>query len=56
MEELRVAICLALAIALVMIGRILLFSDNQSTGGYDINMITYALLSLCLFKWQYQLC
>lgn len=42
-KEFRVAICLALAIALVMIGRILLFSDNQSTGGYDINMIAYAI-------------
>ncbi|MEZ9739196.1 magnesium transporter [Vibrio splendidus] len=42
-KELRVAICLALAIALVMIVRILLFSDNQSTGGYDINMIAYAI-------------
>ncbi|MEZ8294315.1 magnesium transporter [Vibrio splendidus] len=42
-KELKVAICLALAIALVMIGRILLFSDNQSTGGYDINMIAYAI-------------
>jgi Mg/Co/Ni transporter MgtE len=42
-KELRVATCLALAIALVMIGRILLFSDNQSTGGYDINMIAYAI-------------
>ncbi|MEZ9052843.1 magnesium transporter [Vibrio sp. 10N.261.49.A5] len=42
-KELRVAICLALAIALVMVGRILLFSDNQSTGGYDINMIAYAI-------------
>ncbi|MEZ8318952.1 magnesium transporter [Vibrio splendidus] len=42
-KELRVAICLALAIALVMIGRILLFSDNQSTGDYDINMIAYAI-------------
>ncbi|MEZ9125978.1 magnesium transporter [Vibrio splendidus] len=42
-KELRVAICLALAIALVMIGRILLFSDNQSTGGYDINMVAYAI-------------
>ena len=42
-KELRVATCLAFAIALVMIGRILLFSDNQSTGGYDINMIAYAI-------------
>ena len=42
-KELRVSTCLALAIALVMIGRILLFSDNQSTGGYDINMIAYAI-------------
>ncbi|MEZ9698025.1 magnesium transporter [Vibrio sp. 10N.261.46.E12] len=42
-KEFRVAICLALAIAVVMIGRILLFSENQSTGGYDINMIALAI-------------
>ncbi|MCG9554040.1 magnesium transporter [Vibrio sp. Isolate31] len=42
-KEFRVAICLALAIAAVMIGRILLFSENQSTGGYDINMIAFAI-------------
>ncbi|WP_299688848.1 magnesium transporter [uncultured Vibrio sp.] len=42
-KEFRVAICLALAIAVVMIGRILLFSNNQSTGGYDINMIAFAI-------------
>jgi len=42
-KEFRVAMCLALAIAAVMIGRILLFSENQSTGGYDINMIAFAI-------------
>ncbi|MGF1756134.1 magnesium transporter [Vibrio makurazakiensis] len=42
-KEFRVAICLALAIAVVMIGRILMFSENQSTGGYDINMIAFAI-------------
>ncbi|WP_261882050.1 magnesium transporter [Vibrio pelagius] len=42
-KELRVAICLAGAIAVVMVGRILLFSENQSTGGYDINMIAFAI-------------
>ena len=42
-KEFRVAICLALAIAAVMIGRILLFSENQSTGGYDINKIAFAI-------------
>ena len=42
-KEVSVAICLALAIAAVMIGRILLFSENQSTGGYDINMIAFAI-------------
>ncbi|MDN3701087.1 magnesium transporter [Vibrio artabrorum] len=42
-KELRVAICLALAIALVIIGRILLFSDSPSTGGHDINMIALAI-------------
>ena len=42
-KEFRVAICLALAIAVVMIGRILLFSESQSTGGYDINMIALAI-------------
>ncbi|MEF1228273.1 magnesium transporter [Vibrio fortis] len=42
-KEFRVAICLAGAIAVVMVGRILLFSENQSTGGYDINMIAFAI-------------
>ncbi|UTT83988.1 magnesium transporter [Vibrio pelagius] len=47
-KELRVAICLAGAIAVVMVGRILLFSENQSTGGYDINMIAFAI-AIALF-------
>jgi len=42
-KEFRVAICLAGAIAVVMVGRILLFSESQSTGGYDINMIAFAI-------------
>jgi Mg/Co/Ni transporter MgtE len=42
-KEFRVAICLAGAIAVVMVGRILLFSENQTTGGYDINMIAFAI-------------
>lgn len=42
-KEFRVAICLAGAIAIVMVGRILLFSENQTTGGYDINMIAFAI-------------
>lgn len=32
-KESRVALCLALAIAIVMVGRIMLFSAGQSTGG-----------------------
>ena len=47
-KEFRVAICLAGAIAVVMVGRILLFSENQSTGGYDINMIAFAI-AIALF-------
>lgn len=43
LERVAVAICLAGAIAVVMVGRILLFSENQSTGGYDINMIAFAI-------------
>lgn len=42
-KEFRVAICLAAAIAVVMVGRILLFSDNQATGGYDLEMIAFAI-------------
>ncbi|MDK9737922.1 magnesium transporter [Vibrio sp. D404a] len=42
-KEFRVAICLAAAIAAVMVGRILLFSDNQATGGYDLEMIAFAI-------------
>ena len=42
-KEFRVAICLAAAIVAVMVGRILLFSDNQATGGYDLEMIAFAI-------------
>ncbi|MDC5838377.1 magnesium transporter [Vibrio europaeus] len=42
-KESRVAICLAFAIALVIIGRILLFSDSSSTGGFKLNTIALAI-------------
>ncbi|KLN64196.1 MULTISPECIES: magnesium transporter [Vibrio] len=42
-KESRVAICLAFAIALVIIGRILLFSDSSSTGGFELNTIALAI-------------
>ncbi|MGF1696721.1 magnesium transporter [Vibrio lamellibrachiae] len=47
-KESRVAVCLALAISIVMIGRILLFSDSVSTGGFDINIIALAI-AIALF-------
>lgn len=42
-KESRVAVCLALAIALVMIGRILLFSDSNSAGGFNLEIIALAI-------------
>ncbi len=42
-KESRVALCLALAIAIVMIGRIVFFSDPASAGGFDINTIALAV-------------
>ncbi|MDN3698988.1 MULTISPECIES: magnesium transporter [Vibrio] len=42
-KESRVAICLAIAISAVMMGRILLFGDAQSTGGFDIHLIAFAI-------------
>jgi len=42
-KESRVAICLALAISLVIIGRILLFSDDSATGGFELNTIALAI-------------
>lgn len=42
-KESRVAVCLALAIALVMIGRILLFSDANSAGGFNLDIIAFAI-------------
>lgn len=42
-KESRVAVCLALAIALVMIGRILLFSDANSAGGFNLDIIALAI-------------
>ncbi|PMH41208.1 Mg2+ transporter mgtE [Vibrio sp. 10N.286.49.B3] len=42
-KEARIAVGLALSIALVMVGRILFFSDNTSTGGFDINIIAFSI-------------
>ncbi|NVD05738.1 magnesium transporter [Vibrio sp. JPW-9-11-11] len=42
-KESRVAICLALAISMVMIGRILIFSDSSSAGGFNLNTIALAI-------------
>ncbi|GAD78471.1 magnesium transporter [Vibrio ezurae] len=42
-KESRVAVCIAFVIALVIVGRILLFSDGISTGGYDLNIIALAI-------------
>ncbi|TOD59685.1 Mg2+ transporter mgtE [Vibrio parahaemolyticus] len=42
-KESRVALCLALAIAIVMVGRIMLFSAGQSTGGFELTDIVLAI-------------
>ncbi|KII77464.1 magnesium transporter [Vibrio renipiscarius] len=42
-KESRVAVCLALAISLVMIGRILWFSPEGSAGGFDLQIIALAI-------------
>lgn len=42
-KESRVALCLALAIAIVMVGRILLFSSGQPNGGFDLVDIALAI-------------
>lgn len=42
-KESRVAICLAFVISLVMIGRILMFSDASSAGGFSLNTIALAI-------------
>ncbi|EGQ8157250.1 magnesium transporter [Vibrio parahaemolyticus] len=42
-KESRVALCLALAIAIVMVGRIMLFSAGQSTGGFELTYIALAI-------------
>ncbi|ELE8119202.1 magnesium transporter [Vibrio fluvialis] len=47
-KESRVALCIALAIALVMIGRILLFSDPNAAGGFSLNSIALAI-AIALF-------
>ncbi|CAM4062782.1 MULTISPECIES: magnesium transporter [Vibrio] len=47
-KESRVALCIGVVIALVIVGRILWFSDGISTGGYDVNMIAFAI-AIALF-------
>ncbi|CAH0526784.1 magnesium transporter [Vibrio hippocampi] len=42
-KESRVAVCLASAVALVMVGRILVFGDAASTGGFDLHTIALAI-------------
>ncbi|TOB44411.1 Mg2+ transporter mgtE [Vibrio parahaemolyticus] len=42
-KESRVALCLALAIAIVMVGRIMLFGAGQSTGGFELTDIALAI-------------
>ncbi|TOQ10745.1 magnesium transporter [Vibrio parahaemolyticus] len=42
-KESRVALYLALAIAIVMVGRIMLFSAGQSTGGFELTDIALAI-------------
>ncbi|WP_428771355.1 magnesium transporter [Vibrio sp.] len=42
-KESRVALCLALAIAAVMVARILLFSPESSSAGFDLHMIALAI-------------
>ncbi|MEL7384613.1 MAG: magnesium transporter, partial [Pseudomonadota bacterium] len=42
-KESRVALFIALAIAIVMVGRIMLFSGGQSTGGFAIEDIALAI-------------
>ncbi|WP_162047125.1 magnesium transporter [Vibrio taketomensis] len=42
-KESRVAICLALAVAAVMVVRVLFFSDVSHIGGFDLNRIALAV-------------
>ncbi|MDA0148680.1 magnesium transporter [Vibrio sp. LaRot3] len=42
-KESRVAVCLAFAIAVVIIARVILFSDSSSAGGFDLTTIAVAI-------------
>ncbi|MFA0084238.1 Mg2+ transporter mgtE [Vibrio sp. 10N.286.49.C2] len=42
-KESRVAVCLASAVALVMVARILLFSDANAGNGFDLNIIALSI-------------
>lgn len=42
-KESRVALCIGFVIAVVIVGRILLFSDGVGTGGYNLNTIALAV-------------
>ncbi|MDB1123083.1 magnesium transporter [Vibrio algarum] len=48
LKESRIAICLAFVVAVVIVARILLFSDSVSTAGFDINVIALAI-AIALF-------
>ncbi|ASM53735.1 MULTISPECIES: magnesium transporter [Pseudoalteromonas] len=43
LKESQIAVCLALAVAGVMVIRILFFSDVKSAGGFDLNIIAMAI-------------
>lgn len=47
-KESRIALCLALVIAVVITGRIMLFSGNSSTGGFALETIAIAI-AIALF-------
>ena len=42
-KEVRVAVFLGIAIASVMLVRVMLFSDGTSTGGFELNLIAFAI-------------
>lgn len=47
-KESRVAVCIALAIAMVIVARILIFSDPASAGGFNMHLIA-AAIAVALF-------
>ncbi|MDG3088933.1 magnesium transporter [Vibrio hannami] len=47
-KESRVAVCLALVVAVVIVGRVMFFTGETSTGGFDLSIIALAI-SVALF-------